>query len=208
MTNQSKTRRGVQRAAIELSVLLMARDIEDVVRTHTTVASHRRAIAKRPWGGASGADRQRRQRTEQELEILSFARVLESLRQLFPSFDERIKQLQYYARKQLTRPSARRAELLKLIEDAGGRLSQSDLLESTLYDKPIVRADIRTLMRQRKVKETKTTSLPGPRGGRPTVQIFYGLAGPSAKFSQTQVTRNCNGGLPAENFATSINKQK
>jgi len=116
---------------------------------------------------------------------LSLARVLESLAKMFPSFDGEIRKWQYYVRKQLTSPKARRAEILAKIVDSD-LIDLDALVEATRYDKPVVRADIRVLMRGKRVTELNREGRSPRRTaeGRAVDHIFY-----SAVPSRTSARR-------------------
>lgn len=162
---------GLQRAVAELSVLDFARDLDEVIKLHKVVAAERRAIAKH----------QRRKRSERELEILSLARVLEMLARQYKSFDGEIRKLQYYVRKQLTPPKVRRAELMAKVADSDG-LDLSDLLQSTLHPAPVVRSDIRALVKAGRIVEVNRHGGPPRRRtaeGRAVERIIFKAAVPS-----------------------------
>jgi DNA-binding transcriptional ArsR family regulator len=164
-------RRGVERAAVELAVLAMARDMDEILKLHCLDASTRRAALKN----------QRRQRSDEELEVLSLARILESLAKQYPRFAEHLRKLQYSLRKRLTRPAARRAEIMAYIQNEGP-VEFSELVQCTLYDPPVVRSDIKVLMKEERIVEVNREGQPPRRTaqGRAVDRIFYQkAAGPS-----------------------------
>lgn len=167
-------RRGVERAAVELAVAAFAKDIGDVIELHNTIATARLLAAKN----------QRRQRSEEELEVLSLARVLESLAKQYPRFADHLRKLQHYLRKRLTRPAARRAEILAHIDD--GPVDLNEIVQCTLYDPPVVRSDIRWLVRAGRVREVNRDGNPVRRApaGRAIEKVFYRAAGPSQVAAQ------------------------
>jgi hypothetical protein len=165
-------RKYVERAAAELATLKLVRELRDVIAAHETVAIERRKTVQRETHHG-------RKRTEQELEILAFARSLEPLTRLFPRFESELRKLQHYARKQLTSPMARRREILALV--SGDPIEIDEVFSTLPYDKPTIRADIKALVKSRKIIE----SLPESRGGsgRPVKRVLL-LAGPSATSAQ------------------------
>src|SRR5258708_1829069 len=99
-------RRGVERATAELAVLAMAKDVGETIQIHKDIASSRLAAAKN----------QRRQRSEEELEVLSLARVLGLLAKEYPRYAEHLNVPRNRLLKRLTRPAARRAEIRACVE--------------------------------------------------------------------------------------------
>ncbi len=161
-------RRGVTRAAAELAVLAMAKDVGETIQIHKDIASARLAAAKN----------QRRQRSEEELEVLSLARVLGLLAKQYPRYADHLNVPRHRLLKRLTRPAARRAEIRACIE----REEQIDiegLVQCTLYDPPVVRSDVRVMLKGGQLREVKPARPTGP--GRPPERTYYELAaaGPS-----------------------------
>src|ERR1051325_6073181 len=99
-------RRGVERATAELAVLALAKDVGETLQIHRDIASARLAAAKN----------QRRQRSEEEVEVLSLARVIGLLAKQFPRYADYLNVPRHRLLKRLTRPSARRAEIRACIE--------------------------------------------------------------------------------------------
>jgi hypothetical protein len=170
-TKRKKLRRIVnyrlQRQAAELSVLALTRDINDVIKLHVTNLTQRHAAATR----------QRGQRTEHELEILSLARVLEILAAQYPVFGDELRKLQCYVRRQLTQPKARRAELVAKV-GAEEPIEKDELIKATPYPPPVVRSDIQALVKAKRISEVN-------RDGRPARAIdrrYLILAGPSQQL--------------------------
>ncbi len=163
-------RRGVERAAVELAVLAMAKDLGETIQLHRDMASARLAAAKN----------QRRQRSEEELEVLSLARILGLLAKQYPRYAEYLNVPRHRLLKRLTRPAARRAEIRACIERED-QIDVDGLVQCTLYDPPVVRADVRAMIRSGQLREVKPTRPSGP--GRPPERTYYQLAaGPFPKL--------------------------
>src|ERR1041384_1866721 len=127
--SQYRRWRGVERVAVELAVLAMAKDVGETIQLHRDIASARLAAVKNA----------RRQRTEEELEVLSLARVLGLLAKQYPRYAEHLNVPRHRLLKRLTRPAARRAEIRACIEREE-RIDIDGLVQSTLYDPPVIRA--------------------------------------------------------------------
>lgn len=160
-------RRGVERATAELAVLAMAKDVAEIIQTHRDIASARVAAAKT----------QRRQRSDEELEVLSLARVLGLLAKQYPRYADHLNVPRYRLLKRLTRPAARRAEIRACVEREE-QIDIAGLVQCTLYDPPVVRSDVRVMVRGGQLREVKPPRPAGP--GRPPERTYYELgAGPS-----------------------------
>jgi hypothetical protein len=152
---------------MELAVLAMAKDLGETIKIHKDIASARLAAAKN----------QRRQRSEEELEVLSLARVLGLLAKQYPRYADHLNVPRHRLLKRLTRPAARRAEIRACIEREE-RIDIEGLVQCTLYDPPVIRADVRVMVKAGQLREVKPARPLGP--GRPSERTHYELgAGPS-----------------------------
>jgi hypothetical protein len=175
-------RRGVERAAAELAVLAMAKDVGETIQIHRDIASARLAAAKN----------QRRQRSEEELEVLSLARVLGLLAKQYPRYADHLNVPRNRLLKRLTRPAARRAEIRACVE----REEQIDiegLVQCTLYDPPVVRSDVKVMIRGGQLQAAgalpNTYELAGqPREGKPGRGGIRSLLG-AGPFSKRDARR-------------------
>jgi hypothetical protein len=160
--------RGVARATAELAVLAMAKDVDETIQIHKDIARARLTAAKN----------QRRQRSEDELEVLSLARVLGLLAKQYPQYADHLTVPRQRLLKRLTRPTARRAEIRACIE----REEQIDidgLVQCTLYDPPVVRSDVRIMVKGGQLREVKPPAGQHARRGSSRLTRYALAAGPS-----------------------------
>jgi len=111
--------------------------------------------------------------------VLSLARVLGLLAKQYPRYADYLNVPRYRLLKRLTRPAARRAEIRACVE----REEQIDidgLVQCTLYDPPVVRADVRVMVKGGQLREVKPPRPAGP--GRPPERTLYEVAAGPSQF--------------------------